>query len=426
MSESTAPAPLRKGKKVSRRTPVQRKKLAGVSISIQRCRNGKHSARVVIHSNGTRTTRGFETLEQAKSYAQRQEIEAGNAGARAATEIKDGERRLLLDARDALAPYGKTVADAVAFYLAHLKSSIRSATVAEMVADMVEHKRKERVSHRYTLDLKSRLGRFVRDFGSSPIGAITAETVGHWIAGLNLEPVGANNFRRVLAVLFNYAAARGFCADGLMRRTPRVKVVESEPDILTVAECGAMLGAAAPSIRAWLALSLFTGIREAEMRRLDWRDVDLENGVVVVGARISKVSQRRTVPIRDNLREWLAPLRQLGGKILEGKREPRALIDAAKRAAGYGNDTACAADPSLRPWPTNALRHSYASYRLAKWPDAAALALEMGNSPAVILRHYRSLVKPAAAEAFWKLTPEGVKVPNVLPVGTAQVGRKTA
>jgi hypothetical protein len=60
----------------------------------------------------------------------------------------------------------------------------------------------------------------------------------------------------------------------------------------------------------------------------------------------------------------------------------------------------------LVAWPSNALRHSYASYALAQWPDAAALALEMGNSPAVILRHYRSLVKPAAAAAFWKITPD--------------------
>jgi hypothetical protein len=93
-----------------------------------------------------------------------------------------------------------------------------------------------------------------------------------------------------------------------------------------------MLEAAAPSIRAWLALSLFTGIREAEMRRLDWRDVDFEGGIVVVGTGISKLSQRRTIPIQPNLRVRLKPVRQTIGKILPGKREPRKLIDAAKRA----------------------------------------------------------------------------------------------
>jgi hypothetical protein len=30
----------------------------------------------------------------------------------------------------------------------------------------------------------------------------------------------------------------------------------------------------------------------------------------------------------------------------------------------------------------------------------------MGNSSAVILKHYRQLVKPAAAAAFWNITPQ--------------------
>jgi hypothetical protein len=56
-------------------------------------------------------------------------------------------------------------------------------------------------------------------------------------------------------------------------------------------------------------------------------------------------------------------------------------------------------------WPPNALRHSFGSYHLARFNDAAALALEMGNSPAVIFKHYRQLVKPKDAERYWKLAP---------------------
>lgn len=420
MSTNPTAHPAKKRSKPARRIPSQRKKLAGVSITVQRCRDPRYAARVVVRSKGKRNTRHFETLEEAKAFAQRQEVEAGNAGARAVTEIQDGERRLLLDASDALAPYGKTLADAVQFYLAHLKTTARSATVTELVDALLELKRTEKKSHRYLLDLNSRLGIFSRQFGDTPIGSITADSVSQWLAGLNLEPVGSNNFRRVLAVLFNFAAARGYCAEGVMRRTPRIKVVAEEPQILTVAECAAMLNASAPSIRAWLALGLFSGIRDAELKRLDWRDVDLEGGTIVVGASVSKLSQRRTIPIQPNLAAWLEPVRQLGGKILPGKREPRTLIDSAKRAAGFGNEAACAEDVSLRPWPINALRHSYASYKLAKWPDAAALALEMGNSPGVILRHYRSLVKPAAADAFWSLAPSNIEAENVTKMPKAR------
>jgi hypothetical protein len=118
------------------------------------------------------------------------------------------------------------------------------------------------------------------------------------------------------------------------------------------------------------------------------------------------VNQRRIVPLRPNVKAWLAPLRQIGGLIHPVGRAAKAHLQAARAAAGFGTPAACKADKTLRPWLNNALRHSYASYALAQWPDAAALALEMGNSPAVILKHYRQLVKPAAAAAFWKIAPE--------------------
>ena len=419
-TESAAPTAPRKPRKSTRRLPILRRKLAGVSISVQRCRAGNYVARVVIHSGGTRSTRSFATMEEAKAYAQRQEIEAGNAGARAASGIGDNERRALLHAKEALAPYGKTLTDAVAHYLAHLKMSARSAPVSELAAALMEHKRTEGKSRRYLLDLTSRLGRFSRDFGTRPISSLTADEINQWLTGLNLAPVGSNNFRRVIAVLFNDAAARGYCAEGIMKRTLRMKAVEKEPGILTPAECAALLRSAAPQVRAAVAIGLFCGVRTEEIERLDWRAVDLAAGILVVGSGVSKVSQRRTIPIRANLRAWLEPLRQLGGPVLAGTREVRTLMEQARRAAGYGTAAACAADSTLRPWPNNALRHSYASYRLAQWPDAAALALEMGNSPAVILRHYRSLVNPAAAEAYWSLTPQTAAAENVVTMDKEQ------
>jgi hypothetical protein len=71
----------------------------------------------------------------------------------------------------------------------------------------------------------------------------------------------------------------------------------------------------------------------------------------------------------------------------------------------------------LAEWPQNALRHSFGSYHLARFNDAAKLALEMGNSPATIFRHYRQLVKPKEAERYWKIAPApaGKKVVQFAP-----------
>lgn len=46
-------------------------------------------------------------------------------------------------------------------------------------------------------------------------------------------------------------------------------------------------------------------------------------------------------------------------------------------------------------WKKNALRHSFISYRVAAIQSVAQVALEAGNSPQMIFRHYRELVRPA-------------------------------
>jgi hypothetical protein len=87
-------------------------------------------------------------------------------------------------------------------------------------------------------------------------------------------------------------------------------------------------------------------------------------------------------------------------------------VKKAARAAGFGRPGAETPEErkagiKLQPWPTNALRHSYGSYWLAKNQDVAALSLQMGNSPAIVFAHYRELVRPAEAERFWDLMPAG-------------------
>jgi integrase len=60
----------------------------------------------------------------------------------------------------------------------------------------------------------------------------------------------------------------------------------------------------------------------------------------------------------------------------------------------------------LKKWASNGLRHSFASYHLAGFEDAAKLALEMGHTnQELIFRHYRELVTPHQAEKWWEIRP---------------------
>jgi hypothetical protein len=56
-------------------------------------------------------------------------------------------------------------------------------------------------------------------------------------------------------------------------------------------------------------------------------------------------------------------------------------------------------------WPANVMRHSFGSYWLAEFKDKNALALQMGNSPTVIEKHYERAVRPKEAARYWQIKP---------------------
>jgi integrase len=102
------------------------------------------------------------------------------------------------------------------------------------------------------------------------------------------------------------------------------------------------------------------------------------------------------VQIQDNFAAWLKPYIGRSGKVCPPNL--RKLLEADRKAAG------------LKSWPSNALRHSFASYHLAHFRDAAKLALELGHSGQdLIFRHYRELAKPDEAEKYWNIRPEAQK-----------------
>jgi hypothetical protein len=57
-------------------------------------------------------------------------------------------------------------------------------------------------------------------------------------------------------------------------------------------------------------------------------------------------------------------------------------------------------------WPRNVLRHSYISYRIAIVQSADQVALEAGNSPSIIFKHYRELTTPEVAEKWFGIMPK--------------------
>src|SRR5262249_40126475 len=136
----------------------------------------------------------------------------------------------------------------------------------------------------------------------------------------------------------------------------------------------------------------FAGLREAEIQRLDWSEVDLGRSHIEVKAAKAKTARRRIVPIRANLAAWLRPYATIKGRVV--RVGARRKLERVRKAAG------------LTRWPKNGLRHSFASYRLAATHDAPRVAWELGHTtPHLLYNTYRELVLPNEAERYWKIAP---------------------
>jgi integrase len=334
---------------------------------------------VNFKKNGKRVRSFFENKKAAETFAQLKN-----------NELLIGETA----GAKQLAAFGKTIADAIEFYLPHLQANNRTCTFRELVAELLPAKESDGASTRYLQDLRSRLGQFSASFGDRLVSEIRGHEIDDWLRGLNVSPVTRNNFRRVLRTAFNFAKARGYCVGNPALLTAKAKEVEGTVGILTVAETARLLESADAELVPFIAIGAFAGLRRAELERLDWSDVDLETGLIEVKAVKSKSARRRFVRIQFNLTKWLAPYATRRGKVTAENYEKS--LANARAAAG------------IKHWPNNALRHGFASYHLARFKDAAALALELGHTDAgLVFQHYRQIVKPKDAERYWNLSPTG-------------------
>ena len=141
----------------------------------------------------------------------------------------------------------------------------------------------------------------------------------------------------------------------------------------------------------------FCGVRRSEGARLTWADVWATDGYVVLNADQTKTAQRRLVPRFDALEAWLSPYSRHSGPVwVHTINSLNHVLKGLRKLVVISGIH-------------NALRHSYASYRLAVTRNANELAIEMGNSPQIIYKNYRELVTPAQGKQWFSVVPEDIE-----------------
>lgn len=371
---------------------------------------GKTRYTIAFHIDGQRQRRMFTDLDKAKREAKlaAEKIQRGLA---TNNDLSTRERDLFHAAHKLLSPLGMPMLAAVEEYVLaravlgdiplvtaakeykRQNEGVRTGVnIAEICDELFAVKKQDGFCQGYQDAVKSTLTAFSKAFPGS-ILHVKSEQIEKWLRKTTHNPATRNNRLMMVRMLFGFAKQRNYLpktdtTEAALLSKAKVPVTDTE--IYTPEQFEKILRAAPGYLIPYLVLRGFSGIRSAELCRLDWSAVNFDRKLIEIRATQAKTAARRLVPISDNLAAWLKPLAGKGLIIPK----PRIRCEAAIIAKEIGVG-----------WPKNALRHSYISYRVAITGDVPRTALEAGNSPEIIFRHYHELVDVEAAQAWFAIMP---------------------
>jgi integrase len=251
------------------------------------------------------------------------------------------------------------------------------------------------------------------------------------------------SIRAALVMFWKWARKDGIAgndADTLASRLAAVDAPEGKLQILETEELEHLLSLVTPEFFPLVILGAFQGIRPEEIAPkkkstkpgLRWEHINWEWNTITVPKEVAKTRRKkstrpRTMPLHPVTRAWLEAAGinpDQTGRICT--RNPTEAYQGDDRLTTlWGRALAEKFPAHFSDWPTDALRHSYASYRIAILQNAGQVALEMGNSEGMLHDHYNNPRTSRQGHAWFDFTPDQAKhLPAHLD--PARISRKSA
>jgi hypothetical protein len=149
------------------------------------------------------------------------------------------------EAAKELAPFGKSIRDAVAFYTDHLSKNTNSISVSEMCLivreEFVLRLKNDGVTLRHKQTMDSALKTFEARFGKSQIRTLSGNEVKAWLSSLPLAVKIRNKILGYVRNAFGIALEKGLLDTHPRESTknfPRIKKSEAPPFPLSVVDTG--------------------------------------------------------------------------------------------------------------------------------------------------------------------------------------------
>lgn len=364
--------------------------------------------------------KNFKTEDEATTYKQNLEREAMNAAPLPAITTRlTSEQAVeaehcfrLLDGK------ALTMTQAIKWALENYNPSKNVRSVEDAFIEFIADKKAANKREAFTRTLTQRLKLLVTNHGKTPVHQITEEQVKAIIHRKGVGHYNQESDYRAHTNFFNWCRVKEYISASPMDKFQKVEVDQEEPVVLPLEDCKVFMKEAEDfadgKLVPYMTLTLFCAIRPFEVVRLweveGWKCINLDDKIITLGPKITKGRSRRNVDIPDNA---VAFLRKHYKKTPIVGANWRKDFDALKAFAGYsgraedeeGQEQEGENNRNLKPWVKDILRHTAISYHFALHEHEGKTGKWAGNSPDMIHKHYKGLVRKADVSAFWAIMP---------------------
>lgn len=342
--------------------------------------------------------RYFESKESAWQYIE----ELENLCVRFGASLRQVPLSLVAEAincAEKLKRFQATLTQAVEFYTQHTTPAGERLTVAALAAEFYKSREAKDCRATTLAEYRSQLRAITDEFGPCVLSEVGHPDIEDWLEEMDTQARTRRNHLKALQTLFRFAVRRGYCMMNPALRVDAPICDDRSPGVLTPDQAKALLRAAVVDgsvLVTVIAIALFAGLRRSELFRLCGEEVDLEENAIEVKAAKAKTRRRRLVTISPTLRAWLEAFPPPCGRLLSMGHIDSLGIEIRRIAQLAG----------ITVWPHNALRHTFGSHHYATHRNENLTAYEMGNTPEIVFKNYRALMKPSVAAAYGAILPE--------------------
>ena len=371
--------------------------------------------------SGRRERTYFSTRDEAKKHAAKLRERVTQHGSNA-SNIRPSLADDATLAVEMLKPYGLSLLEAVKQIVKIEKTKASSKEVGEALAEFLLTKEDKSDSQRRAYE-QMELG-MTMGFGGRMLSTITPSELVTHVENCTGANSTFNSRATSIKTFWRWCSKlpRNWCDVKAIEVLERRETRRRDIGVLTADQCRHLLQTTErhyPECVPAFAVSLFTGMRNAELERLEPENITADG--ITLPTSSTKTSKRRFIEMPPVLAAWLKAY-PVADTVLPANwfRKEKAVRRVAGWRVWCDLFNPPDADETLPDWPNNALRHTPASVMVALGKPLDSLTFEFGHAggAAVLKAHYVGVMTKAEAIRIWSTGPNGTVIPLIEEVAS--------